>query len=224
MPDTIQAFVGRLQAEGVEAGRQAAAKIEAEAEERAARVLREAETKASEIRAQAETDAAGHRNRTEGELRMAVRDTVLALRETLGRMLHRVILARVEAQLSDDAFLRDLILEVLRQYARADGEGRSDIRISLTPETQRQLAQWAVQELRQELSDHTRRVDLNGTLEKAGFEYRLTGGTVEVTSESVAGKLHELARPELRNLLDGAAEATSGRGNGEAVQVQGSRR
>lgn len=222
MPDTIEAFVGRLQSEGVEAGKQAAAKIEAEANERAAQIVKDAEAQAADIRARAEGDAALHRSQIEGELRLAVRDKVLALRETLSGMLGRVLAARVETQLADGAFLKELIQEVLRQYAQADSEDRGDIRINLSPEMERQLADWAVHELRQMLADSGRHVELHGTLKKAGFEYRVKSGTVEVTTESVSAMLHELARPELRKLLSEATQETSGRGNGEAVQTQGS--
>lgn len=220
MPETIEAFVGRLQTEGVEAGRQAAAKIEAEAQERAARLLKDAEARASEIRKQAETDAALFRKRMEGELQLAVRDSIVALRETFIGMLNRVLAVRVEACLADDAFLRTLIQEVLRQYARADSEERGDISISVTPEMERQLARWAVHELRQGLDAPGRHVDLHGTLEKAGFEYRVTNGTVEVTTESVVAMLSELVRPELRRILNESDLAQLERGNGEAAQAR----
>jgi vacuolar-type H+-ATPase subunit E/Vma4 len=220
MPDTIEAFIGRLQSEGVTAGKQAAEKLEAEAEQRAAQILKEAETQATNIRGQAEADAARYREKIEGELRLAVRDTVLTLRETLGRMLQSVIAAEVESHLSDEGFLKELIHEVLRQYAQGDSEGRSVIRINLTPEMERQLAHWAVHELRPAIAGSGRHIDMRHALQTAGFEYHMAGGTVQVTTESVAAKLHELARPELRRLLNAAGETVGDACDCEAVQAQ----
>jgi V/A-type H+/Na+-transporting ATPase subunit E len=219
MPDTIEAFIGRLQSDGVTAGKQAAEKIEAEAKQHAAQILKDAETQATNIRGQAEADAARHRERVEGELRLAVRDTVLTLRETLGRMLQSVLTADVESHLSDEGFLKELIHEVLRQYAQADSEGRNVIRINLTPEMERQLAHWAVHELRPAIADSGRHIDMRHSLDMAGFEYQVSNGTVQVTTESVVAKLHELARPELRRLLS-TSSAADDACNVAAVQAQ----
>jgi V/A-type H+-transporting ATPase subunit E len=222
MPDTIESFVKRLQSEGVEGGRQAAEKIEAEAKDQATQILQEAESKAAEIRAQAEADATSHRNKIEGELRLAVRDTVLELRETLSGMLQRLLSTKVEGQMSDEAFLKNLIQEVLQQYTKADSEGIGDIRINLTPDMEKKLAQWAVNELQQALEKSGRNVEVQGTLESAGFEYRVTQGTVAVTTESVAAKLQELARPELSKLLSESGENAGERGSGETSQAPSS--
>ena len=43
---------------------------------------------------------------------------------------------------------------------------------------------------------------LKGHLARAGFEYKVDGGTVEVTPESVVETLKELISPSLRELLD----------------------
>ena len=47
-------------------------------------------------------------------------------------------------------------------------------------------------------------IDLQGTLEAAGFEYTLSGATVEVTLRSVTESICELVGPRLREIIDKA--------------------
>ena len=220
MPETIETFVGRLQTEGVEAGRQAAAKIQEEAQQQAKTLIEKAEAQARQIRELAEKDAAEHRKRIEGELRLAVRDTVLAMRDTLSGMLDRVLVQQLEEEFQDCGFLRELILEVIRQYSQMDREGQGSIDINVSAEMSHQLAHWAVHEMRQRLDESAPHTELHGTLQKAGFEYTVTNGTVEITPDSLAEYLSSLVRPELARLLSEAVGHKRKHAHGEPVEAR----
>jgi len=223
MSESIESFVKRLRSEGVDEGRAAAEKIEAEAAERATQIIRQAETQAADIRQRAENDAARHRERIDGELRLAVRDSVLALREALGAKLQRIISEQVKTNLSDEGFLKDLIREALVRYVQADSDYKNEIHINLTAEMETRLADWIMHHLREEIDpERSGYLELHGTLAKEGFEYQLSNGTVEVSTESVTKTLFELARPELRRLLSETDETVAGDGKSEPVPSQSS--
>lgn len=201
MTTTIEKFVSVLQNEGVEAGRQAADAIRAEAEDEARRVLDEARQRAEGIVQEAEDQAKRTRARVETELKFAARDTVLRLSETISQIFEAVIRAAMEQELSDVEFIRTLVHDVVMQYARADSEPNGMLVINVTEDTRRQLAHWAIHALREGLKDSSVHVDVKGSLTEAGFEYRISDGTVEVTVDSLTATLSELVRPQLRDLI-----------------------
>ena len=70
------------------------------------------------------------------------------------------------------------------------------------------LAEWAQRELNRQRAASTPsvKVDVEGTLRQAGFEFRTNNGTVEVTDESVLALLKDIVAPAIRELLDQAAK------------------
>lgn len=204
MTQTLECFIGKLQAEGVAAGQEAAQRIEAEAQARAAGIVQTAERQARDIVAAAEAEREQIRARTESELKLAARDSVLRLRAVLQQVLDAALTRQVEAQLSDASFMATLVRDVIMQYVRADVVGRTGITLTVGDDLKRQLVDWALHEFREERQGGAS-LDLHWTLKKAGFEYRVSDGTVEVTVASVVRALSELAAPELRRLLDDAA-------------------
>jgi len=208
MAGTIEAFVEKLQAEGVEAGRAEAERIRAEAEKKAAALLHEAETRAHGILDKATAECRVLRTRTETELRLAARDTVVRLRETLARALRTVLDSAVKDKLADPAFIEHVLHDVIMAYVRADVAGDGSVTINVATEMRQKLAGWAVSSMQTEVQGQGVTVNLLGTLKAAGFEYRVTEGTVDVTAESVVSILSELVGPELRKLLAEAGATT----------------
>jgi len=205
MPDTIESFVAKLQSEGVEAGRQEAEKLLAQARKEAEHILAEARQGAERTVADAQKEAQARLVKGRTELELAARDTVLRLRESLSNALRAVLLERTRQALADPEFLRRLIHDAVVQYALAQHEGREQVTINISPETRQQLTAWLLQELGQQKAGHTS-VDLHSTLAEAGFEYRLDGETVEVTAGSLAETLSEMVNPELKKILDQATQ------------------
>jgi V/A-type H+-transporting ATPase subunit E len=210
MGETIEAFIEKLQADGVEAGRAAAKKVRSEAEQQAQQIIADAEARAKQTLADAEAQCEKIRLRSETELKLAVRDAVVRLRETLVRSLDRVLAEGVRQQLKDAGFLQELLRDLVSRYVKADIEGTGEIRINVSKEMQQRLAQWAIETIRAEHDGHHRLVELHGSLLGAGFEYSISEGTTEITVQSVVNVLSDLVSAELREILaDTASEDDS---------------
>jgi uncharacterized protein YidB (DUF937 family) len=146
------------------------------------------------------------------ELRLAGRDALLQLRSSLDAALAAVLRRAAAKALDNPAVVADLLREVVAAYAEADAAGRSGIEISVSRELSDELADWGMNELSQSLKNGGA-VDLQATLADAGFEYRISGSTVEVTPDAALEKLRELVSPRLRELLsDTTKDAVAGRG------------
>ncbi len=203
MAQTIESFVAKLQAEGVEAGQQAAENIRTEAQREADKIVADAETAAAKIKAAAEKQAADLVSRSQTELQLAARDIVLRLGETLKNALKSVLLSETAEKLSDAEFLTKLLHDLTMRYADADIDREQTIMLNVSQEMQSQVADWALNEMTAKNPTKTR-IDLRGTLATAGFEYNLSGATVEVTPESVVELLSEFISPRLRELTQAA--------------------
>ncbi len=200
MVQNIETFIDRLRADGVEAGREAAEKIRAEAEQRAAEIVRDAEQRAAKIVADAESETERTRDRARADLELAARDTVVRLQQTLSAALHEVIRVAAREKLSDIEFVGMLIRDIVMQYVQSDLKPAT-IDVNVSELMRRQLAEWAIQTLHKDVdSDHSR-IELHGTLADAGFEYRVGDGTVEITADSVVNILSEMVGAELRQIL-----------------------
>jgi V/A-type H+-transporting ATPase subunit E len=208
MADTIEAFVARLQAEGVEAGRREADKLVEDARGKAESIVRAAEEQAKKVLADAQKQAKTGLAKGRTELELATRDAVLRLRDAIGRILRTVLAYETREALSDQNFLRQLLHDALVQYAKADSEGKEAIRVTVQPEVHARLADWLIHELMHR--NAVGPVNLKGTLHDAGFEYEIAGKNVEVTTSSVVEMLSEMVGPALRKILD---EAAADKGN-----------
>ena len=206
MADSIETLVAKLQAEGVEAGQQAAAKLQSEAEQQAEAIEAEARAGAEKIIADAKAEAESTVARSKTDLELAARDVVMGLRQTLNQALTAVLAQAVKEPLGDAEFLKGLIHELALEYGKADIEGMSTVKLRLTPEMMGRLADWAIGELHEKALGEGVTLDLKGRLRQAGFEYSVTGGTVEVTEDSVTSALAGLVGPSLRELFDQAAD------------------
>jgi len=206
MAETVKSFIDKLQADGVRAGQQAAEEIRARAEQQAKQRIDQAEAQARQIIADAQAECENLRARTRTELDLAARDTLVRLHEALGRALQRVLSGAAAEQLSDTNFLGELLREIVMQYVRADAEHVGTITINVPDEMRHKLVDWAIQVLHKDLERGTTGVDLKGTLSEAGFEYTVSGGTVEVTVSSVVQVLSDLVGPDVRKMLVEAVE------------------
>lgn len=205
MGDTIEAFVARIHSEGVEAGRQEAEKLLADARQQGEQIIADAKGEAETIVADAKTEGEGILSRARTELQLAARDNVLKLRDTLGAVIEQVLARGVGEKLDDPEFLGATLHELVTLAAKSDLEGRGVMVINVSPEMRDKLVDWALKELGQQTVDGLRHAfDLQGTLAQAGFEYNMTGATVEVTLDSVTEAMKELVGPRLREIIDQA--------------------
>ena len=201
MADTIEAFVAKIHSEGVEAGRQEAETLLADARQQGEQIVADAKGEAQTIVAAAKSEGEAILSRAATELQLAARDNVLKLRETLAAVIEQVLARGVAEKLDDPDFLGATLHELVTLAAKSDLEGHGVMVVNVAPEMRDKLVDWALSERGGE-GRHA--FDLQGTLAQAGFEYNITGATVEVTLDSVTEAMKELVGPRLREIIDQA--------------------
>lgn len=207
MPKNIESFVKTLESEGVDAGKRAAEKIEADAREQAEKIIAEGKATAEQIIAEAKADAEKVKARMNSSLELATRDAIFMLREKLSRQLNTLLKWNVDKALSDEDTLASILREVIPAYAKADAEKELTTEINIPKDLKSKLLDGAVRELINSLKDKNIQVDVRQNMAKAGFEYKIEGSTVEVSTESVTALLAEMIDPELQQFLEKAASA-----------------
>lgn len=207
MPTNIESFVKTLESEGVDAGKKAAGKIAAEAKEQAEDVIAEARKEAEEIVAQAQSEAEKVKARMNSSLELATRDAIYLLREKLGQQLKVLLEVNVEKALNDGETLSHVLREVIPLYAKAQTGNKLATEIDISKDLKSRLLENAVRELAHSLKGKNVQINSSYTLAKAGFEYKIEGSTVEVSTESVTALLSEMIDPELQQFLEKAAQA-----------------
>lgn len=200
MNHSVQSFVEALRRDGIDTGRKAAEDILRKAEQEAQRIVQEAESRARKIIADSEQQRRQAIERTRSDLELAARDTVARLRDTLGQAIDRVLAGAVSRALEDVDFLKELIGDIVAIYAKLDAiEQHIDFNVS--EDVQKQLAGWVIGTLQRRGGEHELAFELHGALTTAGFEYKLTGGTVEITPDSVRQVLSQIVTPEIHQLM-----------------------
>jgi vacuolar-type H+-ATPase subunit H len=207
MPTNIESFVKTLESEGVDAGKKAAQKIEAEAKEKADKIISEAKEKGNQIIEQARTDAEKVKARMNSSLELATRDAIFMLREKLSQQLEIILKLNVEKALQDEETLVHVLREVIPAYAKADAGEKRQTEINLPKDLKSKLLDSTLKELSNSLKKQNVQLDVSANLAKSGFEYKIEGSTVEVTTDSVTSLLSEMIDPDLQQFLAKAAES-----------------
>jgi vacuolar-type H+-ATPase subunit E/Vma4 len=205
MPTNIETFVKTLESEGVDAGRKAAMKIEAEARENADKINAEAKEKANQIIAEAQAEAEKVKVRMNSSLQLAVRDTIFLLREKLSQQLKAILKSNVEKALNDEETLLHVLREVIPAYAKASTENKLTTEINISEKTKSRLLETSLRELAHSLKNQNVQLDINYNLAQEGFEYKIEGSTVEVSTDSVTSLLSDMIDPGLQQFLEKAA-------------------
>jgi V/A-type H+-transporting ATPase subunit E len=207
MPQNIESFVKTLESEGVDAGKKAAEKIEADAREQADKIIAEGKASAEQIIAEARAEAEKIKARMHSSLELATRDVIFMLREKLSQQLNTLLSWNVGKALNDEETLAKILRVVIPAYAKADAEKELATEINVPKDLKNGLLEGAIRELTDSLRDKNIQVNVRQNLAKAGFEYKIRGSTVEVSTESVTALLAEMIDPELQQFLEKAANA-----------------
>ena len=212
----VQALIDRLRAQGVEAGRTEGERLVAEARQRATVLLAEADSEAKARRRTADGEIAAERQAADQALKLAARDTVLALKQDMALRFAQEVKRLVAIEMRDGDFLRRLILEVAGRATEAvpakapldvvlprDVIGVEELRMS--PEAARDgtLTHLVLGLSRDMLRNG---VDLSADgHHAAGLRLRLTDQDMEIdlSDEAVAALLLRHLLPRFRALLDG---------------------
>jgi len=207
MAETIESFVAKLQAEGVEAGKQQAQSIVTEAQGKAKETLDQANKQAEKIVSDAKARAEEFLARGRTDLELASRDAALRLQQAVSRGLTALLGQAVKKHLEDPNFMGKLLHEIVMLYVKSDFECKDTLRVNVPAEMREKLVSWALEEIGGTAGKEHHAIDLQGTLADAGFEYNCHGSTVEVTRDSVVSALSDLVGPDLREVLAKAMKA-----------------
>jgi vacuolar-type H+-ATPase subunit E/Vma4 len=202
MPESIESFVKKLQDEGVSAGKEAAEKIKNEAKLEADNIIADAKARADQILDKAKNDSGRQFFRMQTELELAVRDAILKLRETAGKVVSTMLTQKIEKKFSDPNYLGQIIREVIIAYAKADAAQQPFMEVNISRKMNDRLNEGILKNLFQNISQEHEKVALQATLSKAGFEYKIHGATVEVSPDSVSELISEMVSPALQVILD----------------------
>jgi V/A-type H+-transporting ATPase subunit E len=207
MPTNIESFVKTLESEGVDAGKKAAGKIEAEARQKADKIVTEARETGDQIIAGAEAEAEKVKARMASSLELAARDAIFTLREKLSKQLEIILKLNVEKALSDEETLVNVLREVIPAYAKADVGKEVTTEVNVSQDMKSKLLETALKELAHSLKGQNVKLDVVHNLAKSGFEYKIEGSTVEVSTDSVTSLLAEMIDPDLRQFLEKATNS-----------------
>jgi len=207
MPTNIESFVKTLESEGVDAGKKAAMKIEAKAREKAEEITAEAKEKANQIITEAQAEAEKVKARMNSSLELAVRDTIFLLREKLSQQLKAILKSNVEKALNDEETLLNVLREVISAYAKADIENKLTTEVNISNNLKSRLLETSLRELAHSLNKQNVQLDISYNLANEGFEYKIEGSTVEVSTDSVTSLLADMIDPDLQQFLEKAANS-----------------
>ena len=207
MPTNIESFVKTLESEGVDAGRKAAQKIEAEAKEKAEQIIAEAKETENQIIADAQAEAEKVKARMNSSLELATRDAILSLREKLSQQLEIILRLNVEKALNDDETLVHVLRELIPAYTKVDSEKELKTEINISNDLKSRLLVTTLRELAHSLKGQNVQLNVSQNLAKSGFEYKIEGSTVEVSTDSVTSLLAEMIDPDLQQFLAKAANS-----------------
>jgi len=207
MPTNIESFVKTLESEGVDAGKKAAKKIEAEAKKKADEINAEAKETANQIISEAQAEAEKVKVRMNSSLELAMRDAIFLLREKLSLQLKSILKLNVEKALNDEETLLNVLREVIPAYAKANTENKLTAEINISSEIKSRLLETTLRELAHSLNNQNVQLDINYNLAQEGFEYKIEGSTVEVSTESVTSLLADMIDPGLQQFLEKASKA-----------------
>jgi V/A-type H+-transporting ATPase subunit E len=214
----IETLIARLREEGVEEGRAEAERIVADAEARAREIVEAAERQATELREEARREAEKLRRGGEEALRVAMRDAILELTETLSERFAERMRERVAHLGRDEDTLKGLLLAVA-------GRARQEAGIDRTRAIEVALPRVAVgleelrrkpEELREGSLSHFVAAEAAEML-REGVTYARAGDgaggirvtladeglVVDLTDEAVAEVILRHLQPRFRALLEG---------------------
>jgi V/A-type H+-transporting ATPase subunit E len=217
----VEALIERLRAEGVDMGRTAAAKIEADARGRAAEIVRQAEERAARLVADARQESRTLQKGGEEALHIAMRDTVLHLKGQLMEHFSTEVRRLIAVAMDQEEFLRKLILEVAgraREQAGLDSGQPVEVLLPRALVGLEELRRKPLELREGSLSHFVLSVAGNVLAEGVtfgaagddarGIRLHLEGKNVqiELTDEAVASLLLQHLQPRFRSILEGTVK------------------
>ena len=122
-------------------------------------------------------------------------------------MMVRVYDNDVEKALKDEGTLVNVLREVIPAYAKADAENNLTTEVNISKNLKSRLLETSLRELAHSLNNQNVQLETSYNLANEGFEYKIEGSTVEVSTDSVTSLLADMIDPSLQQFLENAANA-----------------
>ncbi len=214
----VEQLIERLRREGVEAGEQQAAEIIAQAKERADRIVQQAQMEAEKILNETHEQSRAIRQAGEDALKLAIRDAVIKLRDTLLNSFSQEVARTVSQKMKDTELMARLIIELagtVRETMALDQ--RQDVEIYLPAtvmgveelkQNPEELAQGVLSQLTSNIAEKMLRqgvtIKVDPDLEQ-GVVIQLQDEKIRIdfTDKTVSDLLLAHLQPRFRALLQG---------------------
>ena len=214
----VEALLERLRAEGVQAGEAAGERLTRTAEAKAREIREQAEKDAAALVEAARREAANLERGGKEALRVAMRDAVLDLKQTLADRFKGEVTRLVSRHMRDEDLVRQMVLEVAGRTAReagvaearavevllpADVVGLEDIRRDPTALTRGELGTFVLGSVHELLREGVTLGRIDGG--SAGIQVRLEdqGIVLDLSDRAVAAVILAHLQPRFRALLEG---------------------
>lgn len=209
----VEQLIAQIRDEGVQAARQEADRILKNARDQAARMLDAARKEAHALKVKTVTEIQTEKTASQEALKLAARDTILRLGNEIRANFERYVKRLVAEKLSDEDFIREIILAIARKTAAALPEDQEIlILLSGDPEVSgKKASDTAEQKFRRLVLKMTDGVLREGIEIKvvgeqfAGMKVQLKGTDiqVELTDQAIAGLLVRHLLPRFRKIMTG---------------------
>lgn len=203
MDNKLQELTDRLYQEGLSKGRKEAELLLENAREEAGKIVEQARKEAESIRSAAEKDAADTRTMVEGDLKMASAQAISALRQQVEDMIiAKAVSKPVNAALSDEGFVKDLILMVVRAFNAANPDGIG-LDVILPAAAQKELVQAFSEEAARTLTEGVEIKTAKGLTNGFKIGSKDEGYQISFTGDDFTRLIGEYLRPASRKILFG---------------------
>jgi len=215
----VQQLIDRLRNDGVTAGEQEAERIVEQARRQAAKIVAEASKEAGEYRTASRAGIRRESEAARAAVRMAVRDTMLAMRQDLTARFQAQIRRLVTAELRDKEFLRRMILAIAGKSVPESPEAHA-MELRIADELFERTAGGAAEDLRHKVDEAV--IGISAELlregieikpagdDKPGIRVRLAGEDIEIdlTDEAISEAMMRYLLPRFRYIVQGIQETT----------------
>lgn len=202
MAEDIRSLIEKIQKEGVDAAKDKARAIEAEASRHAKEIVAQARHEAEKIVAEAKDKASRSEESGKVLLQQAGRDLILTLRKEIDAMLSRLIESRVRESLAPHELVK-IIASFIREYKEKEPP---EVVLQLNKDDLKKLQEGLLGELKESLK---KGIVLKPSEDiRGGFIISFDGGKshFDFTDKTLADYIGSYLKPRLGEIL---REATS---------------
>lgn len=212
----IEALIDKLKDQGVQKGRDEAAQILKDAQTEAELLLKQAQDEADQLKSKAQREVTQRRQAGEDALKMAARDLLLDVKESLARSFTDQVDRLTKQQVNTEEFMQRMILELVgrvREQSELDAAAKLEVLLPAQfiglDELRRNASEYKegrLSQFVQSLSADLLRDGVSFNSHKGeGIRVRLLDKEVEVdlTDKAIAQLLLLHLQPRFRALLEG---------------------